>query len=120
MKLLKARLGMPAMLATALIVSSMPSYAQDSVDAADPTPEQAQAYQDAQGCTLVLEAAGGEANEALAKIALEKARNLAAVNGDDTDEKFAKSMSDWDEILKMASAEEASQFLSNCQQGLAA
>lgn len=119
MKIITARSGMPAMLAAALMVLTTPATAYYTTGE-DPTPEQAQAYQDAQGCVVVLKTAGGEANEKLAEASLAKAKELAAINGDDTDEKFAKSMSDWEEILKMASPEESAQFLTNCQKGLVA
>ena len=101
---------MPAMLATALLAVTSPVLAQD------PTPEQAQAYQDAQGCVIVLKAAGGDDNLRMADLALAKASELAPINGDDTDEKFTKSMKDWEEILQMASPDEASQFLANCRE----
>ena len=86
------------------------------VMAGDPTPEQAQAYQDAQGCVIVLKAAGGDDNLRMADLALAKASELAPINGDDTDAKFTKSMKDWEEILQMASPDEASQFLANCRE----
>ncbi len=104
----------PALLATALLALTTPALAHYAAGE-DPTPEQAQAYQDAQGCVIVLKTAGGDDNLHMSELALEKAKELAAVNGDDTDEKFAKSMKDWEEILKLASAEESKQFLANCR-----
>lgn len=101
---------MPAMLATALLAAASPALAQD------PSPEQAQAYQDAQGCVIVLKTAGGDDDLRMADLALAKATELAPINGDDTDEKFAKSMKDWEEILQLASPEEANQFLTNCRE----
>lgn len=69
---------------------------------------------------IVLKTAGGDDNLRRADLALAKARELAPINGDDTDEKFAKSMKDWEEILKMASAEESKAFLANCRKSWSA
>lgn len=99
-----------AALVTAFLAVTSPAIAQD------PTPEQAQAYQDAQACVIVLKTAGDDEDLRMADLALAKAVELAPANGDDTDEKFAKSMKDWEEILQLASEEEASQFLANCRE----
>ncbi|RYY24422.1 MAG: hypothetical protein EOP62_17070 [Sphingomonadales bacterium] len=108
-------LTLPAVLATALFALISPAIAQYA-DGQDATPEQAQAYQDAQGCILVLKAAGGDDNLQMAEQAMAKAKELAPINGDDTDEKFAKSMKDWEEILGLASVDESKQFLANCRE----
>lgn len=105
----------PAILAAALLTLATPAVA-DETAGEDPTPEQAQAYQDAQACVIVLRAAGDEEDLRMSDLALAKAKELAPINGDETDEMFAKSMTDWEQILAMASPEESGQFLTNCRE----
>jgi hypothetical protein len=106
---------MPAILAAALLALATPAVA-DETSGEGPTPEQAQAYRDAQACVIVLRTAGDEEDLRMADLALAKAKELAPVNDDETDEMFAKSMTDWEQILAMASVEESRQFLASCRE----
>lgn len=115
MKFALSGAGLSVAFAAACIAFAVPAQAQDEDIIADPTPEQAQAYIDAQSCAIILKNLGGEDNDRLAQAKLEQARELAPVNGDDTDEKFRKSYADMEMIIGMASDEEMQQFIPACQ-----
>lgn len=113
MKHFTGRRGVAPIAALCLTLSA-PSFAQEA-EITDPTPEQAQAYLDAQTCVVILRKLDGADNAAKADAALARANALAAVNGDDTDEKAAKSLSDMGLIMDMASDEEMKLFTTACQ-----
>lgn len=96
---------------------ALPASAYQDEEVADPTPEQAQAYNDAQSCVAVLRKVGGAENEALAEASLERARELAAVNGHTTEEAFQASLKEMAQIIDLASAKEMKAFTAACQSG---
>ena len=115
MKISAPHFALKAAVASLLLVLPLSAQAHD--DHAEPTPEQAQAYIDAQTCAVLLKKQAGTENVALADAALERAKALAPVNGDDSQEKFDTSLSNMALIVDMASAEEHAAFLATCQKG---
>ncbi|PQM29620.1 hypothetical protein CVO77_01535 [Sphingopyxis lindanitolerans] len=89
--------------------------AQEEEDFPTPSAEEAQAYNDAQSCAIILRKLGGEANEAKAEVQLERAKALAPAVGHDSEETFQQSYDQMAEILDMASEEEMEQFIKACQ-----
>ena len=104
-----------ALAALAAIVGTPAVAAPDEEAAANPTAEEAQAYNDAQGCAIILRKLGGEGNERGADAALEKAKELAPIVGDDSEAAFQTSYDQMAQILDMASDEEMQQFVAACQ-----
>ena len=103
-------------LAAFAALAGAPAAAADEEEAvAAPTAEEAQAYNDAQSCAIILRKLGGEENERGADAALEKAKQLAPIVGDDSEEAFQTSYDQMAEILDMASDEEMTQFVAACQ-----
>ena len=115
MKLSLSRACNSAILAALVMTFSVAAQAQDDEVAADPTAEQAQAYIDAQSCAIILKELSADEDKQLAAEALERAKALAPVNGDDSDEKFEKSFADMEMILSGASDEEKQQFVAACR-----
>lgn len=107
----------PAWIALAAFVAfaGTPAVAADDEAGAAPTAQQAQAYNDAQSCAIILRKLGGEENERGADAALEKAKELAPLVGDDSEDAFQASYDQMAQILDMASDEEMQQFVAACQ-----
>ena len=104
-----------ALAAFAALTGAPAVAAQEEEAVATPTAEEAQAYNDAQSCAIILRKLGGEDNERGAEAALEQAKELAPIVGDDSEEAFQTSYDQMAQILDMASDEEMQQFVAACQ-----